>query len=141
MVFLKNNASELKQSLSGARKTGNYKSWIVVLKKSAVSSISLESTCGLQSSRTLHKKWGFPFRISSVNMTKSAVISILTQDISDTIISSKLKYYERLAGKLNDLKTVTKTYWKILKTFVNGTRFHWYLRCLLVENQLISDFW
>ena len=57
-------------------------------------------------------------------MTKSAVISILTQDISDTTISSKLKYYERLADKLNDPKTVTKTYWKILKTFVNGTRFH-----------------
>ena len=43
------------------------------------------------------------------------------QDISDTITSTKLKYYEGLANKLNDPKTAPKTYWKILKRFVNGT--------------------
>ena len=39
----------------------------------------------------------------------------------------------------NDPKTALKTYWKILKTFVNGTKIP-LIPPLLVGNQLVSDF-
>ena len=61
------------------------------------------------------------------------------QDISDAITSSKLKYYECLANKLNDPKTGPKTYWKIIKTFLNDTKIP-LIPPLLVSNQLVSDF-
>ena len=63
------------------------------------------------------------------------VLNSLTQDISDAITSSKLKYYEGLANKLNYLKTAPKTYWKILKTFVTGTKIP------LIPALLVGNFW
>ena len=68
-----------------------------------------------------------------------AVLNSPTQDISDAITSSKLKFYEGLANKLNDPKTAPKTYWKILKAFANGTKIP-LIPPLLVGNQLVSDF-
>ena len=62
------------------------------------------------------------------------------KDILDAITSCKLKYYEGLANKLSDPNTVRKTYWKILKTFINGTKIP-LMPPLLVGNQLVSDFW
>ena len=58
---------------------------------------------------------------------------------SNVINSLKLKYYERLALKLNDPKTAPKTYWKILKTFVNGTKIL-LLNPMLAGNQFVTDF-
>ena len=46
------------------------------------------------------------------------LIYSITQDISNAVNSSKIKYHERLALK----KTAPKIYWKILKTFVNRTK-------------------
>ena len=57
-------------------------------------------------------------KFGSINYTS---LSALTLDISNAISSSKLKYHERLANNLNDPKTASKTYWAILKTFVNGS--------------------
>ena len=68
-----------------------------------------------------------------------AISNFLTQDMWDAITSSQLKYYERLTNKLNDPKIAPKTYWKILKTFVNGTKIL-LTPPLLVGNQLVSDF-
>ena len=65
--------------------------------------------------------WLFQSQRKSCNLD-FAILNSFTQDISDAITSSKLKYYERLANKLNDLKTAPKSYSKILKTFVNGTK-------------------
>ena len=45
-----------------------------------------------------------------------------SQQISDLIQSSRDEYFSRLAKKLNNPKTSAKTYWKILKTFVNGKK-------------------
>ena len=67
------------------------------------------------------------------------VLNSLKQDISDAITLSKLKYYEGFAHKLNDPKTAPKTYWKILKIFVNSTKIP-LIPPLLVGNQLVSDF-
>ena len=67
------------------------------------------------------------------------ILSSITQDISNAVNSSKLKYHERLALKLNDPKTTPKTYWKILKTFVNGSKIS-SIPPLLVGDQLVTDF-
>ena len=58
--------------------------------------------------------------------------------MSDAITSSKLKYYEDLRNKLKDPKKAPKTSWKILKTFVDGTKIP-LIPPLLVGNQLVSD--
>ena len=63
----------------------------------------------------------------------------ITQDISNAVNSSKLKYRERLAPNLNDPKTAPKTYWKILKTFVNGTKIP-LIPPSQVGNQLATEF-
>ena len=49
-----------------------------------------------------------------------AILNSLTLDLSNEITTSKLKYREYLANKLNDPKTAPKTNWKILKTLVNN---------------------
>ena len=45
-----------------------------------------------------------------------ASLNVVTLDISNTVSSSKLKYYERLANKLNDPKTGLKIYWKMKRS-------------------------
>ena len=84
------------------------------------------------------KKWLFQSQRKSCKLN-FAVLNSLTEDISDAITCYKLKYYKHLANKLNDPKTTPKTYWKILKTFVNGTKIP-LIPPLLVGNQLVSDF-
>ena len=84
------------------------------------------------------KNWLFQCQRKSGNLDYASLNSI-TQDISNAVNSSKLKYHERLALNLNDPKTAQKTYWKILKTFVNGTKIP-LIPPLLVGNQLVTDF-
>ena len=84
------------------------------------------------------KNWLFQSQRRSCKLDFT-VLNSLTQDISEAITSSKLKYYEDLANKLNDPKTAPKTYWKILKTLVNDTKIP-LIPPLLVGNQLVSDF-
>ena len=50
-----------------------------------------------------------------------------------------MKYHERLANKLNDPKTAPKTYWVILKTFLNGSKIP-LIPPLLVDNKLVTGF-
>ena len=42
--------------------------------------------------------------------------------LSDLIKSNRDDYFNRLSLKLNNPKKSAKAYWKILKTFVNGTK-------------------
>ena len=84
------------------------------------------------------KKWLFQNQRKSCNLD-FAILNSYTQDISDAITSSKLKCHERIANKLNDSKTSPKTYWKRLKTFINGTKIP-LTPPLLVVNQFVSDF-
>ena len=67
-----------------------------------------------------------------------ASLNSVTQDLSNPVNSSKLKYHERLALRLHNPKTAPKTYWKILKAFVNGTKIP-IIRPLLAGN-LYQDF-
>ena len=50
-----------------------------------------------------------------------------------------MKYHERLANKLNDPKTAPKTYWVILKTFLNGSKIP-LIPPLVVDNKLVTGF-
>ena len=84
------------------------------------------------------KNWLFHCQRKSGNLDYAS-LNFITQDISNAVNSSKLKYHERLALSLNDPKTALKTYWKILKTFVNGTKIP-LIPPLLVGNQLVTDF-
>ena len=68
-----------------------------------------------------------------------AHLNSITQDISNAVNSSKLKYHEHLAFKLNDPKTTPNAYCKILKTFATGTKIP-LIPPLLVGNQLVTDF-
>ena len=65
-------------------------------------------------------------------------MNALALGISNTISSSKLKYHERLANKLNNPKTSLKTYWAILKTYVNGSKIP-LIPSLLVDSKLVTD--
>ena len=51
------------------------------------------------------------------------IVSKLSEDLTNAITISKLAYYRRIASKFNDPNTVSKTYWSILKLFVNGKIF------------------
>ena len=84
------------------------------------------------------ENWLFQCQTKSGNLYY-ACLNCITQDISNAVNSSKLKYHECLALNLNDPKTAPKTYWKILKTFVNGTKIPLTPQ-LLVGNQLVTDF-
>ena len=56
------------------------------------------------------------------NTVDHAILSNVTLELSNAITFSKAKYHERIAIKLNNPKTARKTYWSILKTFVNGSK-------------------
>ena len=69
----------------------------------------------------------------------SVPLSNITLELSNAISFSKGKYHERLTIKLNDPKTAPKTYWSILKTFVNGSNIP-LIPPLLVNNEFVTDF-
>ena len=76
-------------------------------------------------------------KVGSINYTS---LKALTLDVSNAISTSKLKYHERLANKLNDPKTAPKTYWAIMETFVNSSKIPM-VPPLPVDNKLVTDFW
>ena len=43
-------------------------------------------------------------------------------ELINIIKSSKENFYNNLAEKINDISTSRKTYWPIMKTFVNGKK-------------------
>ena len=88
--------------------------------------------------KIMRKNWLFQSQIKLCRLDFT-VLNSPTQDILHTITSSKLKYYEDIANKLSDPKTAPKTFWTILKTFINGTKIP-LIHPLSVVNQLVSDF-
>ena len=60
-------------------------------------------------------------------------------EVSQLISESKDKNYNKLAMKLNNTKTSSKTYWSILKTFYNGRKIP-IIPPLLKDGKLESDF-
>ena len=60
-------------------------------------------------------------------------------DVSNTICKRRSDYYNQLAQKLIDPTTSSKTFWSILKTFVNGKKIP-LIPPLNVGNKLVTDF-
>ena len=87
----------------------------------------------------IHKKNSLHQRQRKSGSIDYTSLNALTLDISNAISSSKLKYHERLANKLNDPKTAPKTYRAILKTFVKGSKIQ-LIPPLLVDKKLVTDF-
>ena len=73
------------------------------------------------------------------NTVDHTILSNITLEFSNAIRFSKVKYHEILAIKLNDPKTAPKTYWSILKTYVNGSKIP-LIPPLLVNNEFVTDF-
>ena len=61
------------------------------------------------------------------------ILNKLSEDLTNAITNSKLTYYRRITTKLNDPNSAPKTYWSILKSFVNGKK-------ILVKDQLLTNF-
>ena len=72
------------------------------------------------------------------NTVDHAILSNILLELSNAISFSKAKYHERLAIKFSDPKTAPKTYWSIVKTFVNGSKIS-LIRPLLVNNEFVTD--
>ena len=63
----------------------------------------------------------------------------LQKKLSSLIDESKNHYYTGLSHKLLDLKTSQKSYWSILKTFLNNKKFP-YIPPLLHQDKYVADF-
>ena len=68
-----------------------------------------------------------------------SILNKLSEDLTNAITNSKLAYYRRIASKLNDPNSALKTYWSILKSFVNGKKIP-LIPPILVKDQLVTNF-
>ena len=67
------------------------------------------------------------------------ILNKLSEDLTNAITNSKLAYYRRISSKLNDPNSAPKTYWSILKSFVNGKKIP-LIPPILVKDQLVTNF-
>ena len=67
------------------------------------------------------------------------ILDKLSEDLTNAITNSKLAYYRRTASKLNDHNSAPKTYWSILKSFVNGKKIP-LIPPILVKDQFVTNF-
>ena len=67
------------------------------------------------------------------------ILNKLSEDLTNVIANSKLAYFRRIASKLNDPNLAPKTYWPILKSFVNGKKIP-LIPPILVKDQLVTNF-
>ena len=66
-------------------------------------------------------------------------LQLISNSLTETIRSSKEKLYCKLSTKLANPSTSSKTFWSILKTFVNGRKIPIILP-LLVNDKFITNF-
>ena len=66
-------------------------------------------------------------------------LQLIDNSLAETIRSSKEKFYCKLSTKLANPSTSSKTYWSILKTFVNGKKIP-IIPSLLVNDNFITNF-
>ena len=64
---------------------------------------------------------------------------LISSNLTESIRSTKEKFYYKLSTKLADPSTSSKTYWSILKTFVNGKKVP-ITPLLLVNDKLVPNF-
>ena len=84
------------------------------------------------------KNWLYQRQRRSGNLDYN-MLNAITTNKSNAVNSSKFKYHDRLGKKLNNSKTAAKTYWSILKFFVNGSNIL-VTPPLSVGNRVATDF-
>ena len=65
-------------------------------------------------------------------------INKLSEDLTNAITNLELTYYRGIASKLNDPNSAPKTYWPMLKSFVNGKKIP-LIPPVLVKDQLVTN--
>ena len=65
-------------------------------------------------------------------------LQLISNSLTETIRSSKEKFYCKLSTKLANPSTSSKSYWSILKTFVNG-KIYPVIQPLLVNDNFITN--
>ena len=58
-------------------------------------------------------------------------VFLLPNQLDVSVENSKQRYYSELASKLAYPATISKTYWSILKTFLNNKKIFVYLFCFM----------
>ena len=66
-------------------------------------------------------------------------LQFLQERLSTSIESSKERYYARIANRLTNTQKSTKTYWSLLKIFLNNKNIP-HIPPLFHENRFITDF-
>lgn len=66
-------------------------------------------------------------------------LQIITWYLTEAISSSNIFYYERLANKLNNPNTSSKTYWSKIKTLANSKKVP-FTPPILVKNKVVTNF-
>ena len=66
-------------------------------------------------------------------------LQFLQERLSTSIESSKERYYTRIANRLSNTQKSTKTYWSLLKIFLNNKKIP-LIPPLFHENRFITDF-
>ena len=91
--------------------------------------------------KTLIEKKNYLFKSYMANVRLAVDRARLQKagaELINIIKSSKENFYNNLTKKLNNPNTSSKTYWSIMKTFVNGKKT--IIPPLLVNNNLIFNF-
>ena len=65
--------------------------------------------------------------------------SSLLKNLSSLIVTSKQEYFSKIAKKLSDPNTSSKTYWSILKSLLTGEKVP-YIPPIFHDNKFITDF-
>ena len=85
----------------------------------------------------LEKNLGFKsYYYSNKSMFLFEKFKALQYQLNISIEESKEKYYTKLSNRLADPLTSPKTYWSILKKFLNNEKFLAYLLCFMKTNLL-----
>ena len=92
--------------------------------------------------KTLIKEKNATYKIFRHNKDNPDLIyrlKFLQERLSTTIESSKERYYARIANRLNNTQKSSKTYWSLLKIFLNNKKIP-LIPPLFHENRFITDF-
>ena len=92
--------------------------------------------------KTLIKEKNATYKIFRHNKDNPDLIyrlKFLQERLSTSIESSKERYYARIANRLNNTQKSSKTYWSLLKIFLNNKKIP-LIPPLFHENRFITDF-
>ena len=92
--------------------------------------------------RTLIKEKNMAFnryRNNSSNLELKRHLKFLQENLNTSIESSKQRYYSRIANKLNNTQKNSRSYWSLMKIFLNNKKIP-LIPPLFYENRFITDF-